>query len=187
MNSRTTHHLLASALMAMASPAFSQASPPVYGEIGMSLLNYQEKSDGDVFKAEPRAFRLIAGAELGSNLSFEVMLGVGGDGDVISVNGTSYSDFTLKIESMYGFYLKPRFELVPNVEVFGRLGYSQGVATATITNFASATSTEKGMSYGMGLRLKINPKVSFNIDYMSYLDKTEFTTKGVSFGLGYHF
>jgi hypothetical protein len=51
----------------------------------------------------------------------------------------------------------------------------------------SATSKDAGLAYGAGVSLKFDTRISFNIDYMSYLKKPTFTGKGVTFALGYKF
>ncbi len=180
-------HFLASALLLSALAAHADPSSKLYGDVGLTFVSYEENDSGDVFTSSPKAVRLIGGAELGRNVDVEVMLGFGAESDTVKYQGITYSDFTLKIDSMYGFYVKPKFELAPNIEVFARLGYVHAAATASITDYGSDTSTENGLSYGVGLKMKIDPKVSFNIDYMSYLNKPDYSAKGLTFGVGFRF
>ncbi len=179
--------LLASALLVSSLYAHADATPRVFGEIGLAFVNYQEKGPGYVDEAAPKAYRLIAGAELGQNLDFEVMLGIGAGSDLVKENGVTYSDVNLKIDTMYGFFIKPKLEVSPILDLFGRLGYAHAAATASVDGYGSFTSSEAGLAYGVGVSLKFNPKVSFNIDYMSYLRKPAFTAQGVTFALGYKF
>jgi outer membrane autotransporter protein len=124
---------------------------------------------------------------LGKHLDVEVMLGLGTESDTIKFQGITYSDVTLKLDSMYGFFLKPKFELGPNFEIFGRLGYVHAVATLDFTGDIPYTTTKSGVSYGAGVRMLIDPKVSFDIDYTSYLGKSDHKASGFTFGVGYTF
>jgi opacity protein-like surface antigen len=179
--------LLASALLVSSLYAHADGSPRIFAEFGLSFVNYEENDSGDVFTSNPHVFRLIGGAQLGENLDVEVMLGVGAEGDLVKFDGVTYSDFNLKIDSMYGFFFKPKFEISPMLDVFCRLGYVNASATASVDGYGSATSKDAGLAYGAGVSLKFDSRISFNIDYMSYLKKPTFTAKGVTFALGYKF
>lgn len=161
--------------------------PKFYAEAGYTFVNYEESYDGDLFKSSPKVIRLIGGAELSKNVAVEAMIGFNGGSDSVNYNGYDFSDAQIKIGPIYGFYIKPKAELAPNFEVFGRLGYTRATATASFVGYGSEKASDSDFSYGVGATYNIDPKVSINVDYMSYLNKTTYTANGFSIGLGYKF
>ncbi|MFN4266889.1 MAG: porin family protein [Aquabacterium sp.] len=180
--------ILIPAAIAIASvSAFAQQKPVVYVEAGYSFVNYEATDSGDTFKSSPKAIRLIGGAELNKNVAVELMVGFNGGNDSVSYNGVDVSAVTMKIDSIYGLYVKPKFEVAPNFELFGRMGYTHASAKVSAPGYGAAKASDSDLSYGIGATLYLDPKLSINVDYMSYLDKSDYSANGFTVGIGLKF
>jgi opacity protein-like surface antigen len=178
--------LLIASAVAMVSLS-SQAQ--VYGELGVTFANYEEDlGGGSTAKTSPQALRGILGYELSKNVAVEAMLGFGLNDSSTKVDGETVSGLKMKFDSMYGFYVKPKIELAPNFELFGRIGYADVRATLSYspTHYSEADS-DNGLSYGVGISYHFDKRLSFNADYMSYLNKSDYSASGFTLGLGYKF
>lgn len=179
--------LIATAVAAVSLSAHAQQKPNFYVEAGYTFLNYEEDVWGDTYTSSPKAIRLTAGAELSKNVAIEAMLGFNGGNDSVSSGGVTYPSVTFKIDSMYGVYIKPKMDLAPNLELFGRLGYTNASATLSEPGYGSLEASDSDFSYGVGVSYRINSKLSINADYMSYLNKRDYSAKGFTIGLGLQF
>jgi opacity protein-like surface antigen len=92
----------------------------------------------------------------------------------------------LKINNTWGLYLKPKFDVSPQIEVFGRIGFASTSLGGT-GSLASASGTSQSGAYGLGLRFKLNKSLGINMDYMTYLQSGNTDVKGATIGLGYRF
>lgn len=165
------------------------ASAQTYGEVGYTSIDVSEPVlvSGNSYNltASPSAVRTIIGYEANPNLSLEGMLGQGLGDSTVSVSGISTS-VKYKIDNIYGFYIKPKLNLSPQIEAFARVGYVHGSGTATYQGI-SASSSGNSFSYGLGLSYAINEKLSVNVDAMSYYDKDSMKVTGTTVGVGYKF
>lgn len=154
-------------------------SSPLYGEIGYTSLKYS----GAGLSASPAALRGIVGYGLHPNFAVEGMLGFGVKNDTINVAGTSVE---VKLQHMYGAYVKARANPTPELELFARLGYAEARTKGTAAGVA-VTSTDGDVSYGAGLNYKFTPSVYVGADYMIYYSKSGEKHKGFTLGLGMSF
>lgn len=161
------------------------AQAQTYGEIGYTTVSFTDPSSSPTIKTSPKALRGLMGYEISENIAIEGIIGLGLGSDSIKVNGQS-SGANLKINSMYGVYLTPKAKLADNLEGFVRAGYMHVKGTATDSG-SSSTSSESGFSYGFGARYALDKNMSLNVDYMSYLNKTDIKATGFTVGIGYKF
>ena len=161
------------------------AQAQTYGEIGYATVSFTDPSTSPTYKSSPKALRGLVGYEVSENIAVEGIIGLGLGSDSIKVNGQS-SGANLKINSMYGVYLTPKAKLADNLEGFVRAGYMHVKGTATDSG-SSSTSSESGFSYGFGARYALDKNMSLNVDYMSYLNKTDIKATGFTVGIGYKF
>ncbi|MDQ7727322.1 outer membrane beta-barrel protein [Halomonas sp. SpR8] len=73
-----------------------------------------------------------------------------------------------------------------NVSLYGVLGYTYIEASVEILGY-SATERESGASYGAGIQAQFTPTVSANLEYMSYLDESDYDITAVGVGVNYHY
>src|SRR4051812_12651975 len=113
---------IAAAAVMLSTAALAQAqaqTSPVYGEIGYTMLKIKSEDVGTV---HPGALRGIVGYAFHPNLAVEGMLAFGVVSDNVDVSGVNVK---VKLDNAYGIYLKPKYDVTPQVELFGRLGYTK--------------------------------------------------------------
>jgi outer membrane immunogenic protein len=151
----------------------------VYAEVGYTSINYAEPATSTTMGV----LRLIVGKEISEGLAVEGMLGAAaGDGSGTLLN----IPYTIKTNTMYGIYLKPKAKISPDFEVFGRLGWAASNLTASVGNISVSTDN-KGVSYGAGLGYQVAKNIWANLDYMSYYDKDGVSGKGPTIGVSIKF
>ena len=157
-----------------------------YAEIGYMAVSHEENALGYFVKSTPKALRGVLGYEVNDNVALEVMAAAGLGYSDADVTAQSTTGIQFKINSLYGWYVAPKTQLAENVEGFVRLGYAHVRGTATLEG-SSSSDYENGFSYGLGLRYRFDRTTSLNVDYMSYLNKSDYKAKGVTLGLGFNF
>lgn len=162
------------------------AQAQIYGEIGYTAVSHDRNSDGSSLKSSPKAIRGLVGYELSENIAIEGIVGLGIGNGSVQVDGQNIAGAKQKIDNMYGLFLTPKVKLADNLEGFVRAGYTNGKGTISY-NGQSASSSESGFSYGLGARYTLDKNMSLNVDYMSYLNKTDVKAAGFTVGIGYKF
>jgi len=175
------HILTATAVTALSCmSAQAQFIPmPSYLELGMVNTTV----DTGVGKASPTSLRLVSGTDFHPYMGLEALLAVStsdGTATINNVNGR------IKVNNNWGLYLKPKYDISPQIEVFGRIGFASTNLGAT-GSLASASGTSQSGAYGLGLRFKFNKSLGINMDYMTYLKSGSIEVKGATIGLGYRF
>lgn len=165
------------------------ANAQTYVEVGYTSTDYSNSVvvSGHSYDitASPSAIRGIVGHEFTPNFSLEGMLGLGLSSSNLSVSGIS-TPVDLKIDSIYGVYVKPKAQVSPDLEVFARVGYAHVRGTSSYQN-TSSSSSGNSFSYGLGMSYAINKQMSVNFDAMSYYDKNSASATGTTIGIGYKF
>ncbi len=149
-----------------------------YGEIGYSAI----KLDDGAAIVTPKLARLIVGTTINTNLDVEGMIAV-----TMTKADWKIDEITGKASAKhFGLYAKPKFEIAPDTEVFGRIGISR-------TSWKSETATDSGsdaftkLAYGIGIQTQFNKDVYGQIDYMNLGKKEGVSVKGFTFSIGTHF
>ena len=178
------------ALCALSSQAQSlsivPAANPNYVEVGFTAVKYEEDALGYSIKSSPDAIRGIVGREINENVAIEAMFGTGLGSSSVEANGQDLSGANFKINSVYGLYVTPKTMLANNIEGFLRLGYAYARGTASYNGQSSANS-DNSFSYGIGVRYHFDKTTFLNVDYMSYLNKSDYKAEGFTVGLGFRF
>jgi opacity protein-like surface antigen len=177
--------------IALSALIFSLAAhAQTYMQVGYTSTNYSASalsSSGTAreVKASPAAARGILGYEVNPSFSIEGMLVLGLSDSNISVSGIS-TPVNLKVDHLYGFYGKPKFQASPDLEVFARIGYAHSKGTMTYQS-TNTSMSGNSLSYGVGMSYAINKQMSVNIDAMTYYDKNSTRGTGTTVGIGYKF
>lgn len=158
-----------------------------YVELGYTGVTATYGILGSELKSSPNAIRGILGYELNQNLSIEGLVGSGLESSSVKVDGINVNGATTKINNFYGLYLKPKSKVTDRTEFFARIGASKAKGTATVAGLGSASESETSFSYGAGFSYTFSPNTSWNLDYMSYINKDGFKANGFTLGLGYKF
>lgn len=169
--------VIATALLAASTGAFAQAGPTStwYGEVGHTWL-----SSDDI---HPTVLRGIVGAAVHPNLAVEGMLGLGLTGTSFNVAGNQVK---LSVPRMVGVYLKPKFDVSNEVEVFARLGFNRTTMKSSAAGM-SASASESSLSYGLGASYRFSKNWYGTLDYMTYHHKDGTKIDGTTLAVGYRF
>jgi hypothetical protein len=89
----------------------------------------------------------------------------------------------LKVDSLFGGYLKARAELNKYFEVFGKAG----VARTAISVTGGGSAHDSDFSYGIGARCHFAKSVYAQLEYDSYYDKDGLRIAGPSLSVGVRF
>lgn len=172
--------------MTVAAQAQTPAEKRIYAEVGYTSVSYEENTLGYNIKSSPQAIRGVLGYELNDNVAIEAMAGAGTGYSDVDVTNLSTPGLKFKINSLYGLYVTPKTNLADNLEGFIRLGYAHARGTASV-DALSSSDTDSGFSYGLGIRYHFDKTMFLNVDYMSFLDKSDYRAKGLTVGVGFKF
>jgi hypothetical protein len=175
-NSKRILVALFAVLSAGIASAQSVPNQSYYGEVGYTSLNI--KSDDNGFDITPKLARFIVGKEIDKNLSVEGTYAITASKDSATIDGTKY---TAKA-TMYGMYLKPKFEITKDVEAFARIG----AVHSKYEDEVSSVSKTKA-SYGLGIQTQFSKDVYGQVDYMHYYKQEGITGKGFTVSVGTRF
>lgn len=157
-----------------------------YGEVGVTPLSVKATVDGNTLKSKPTMAGVVLGYEFHPNFALEGMAATNLDADVISLNGTDVAGTSLKVKRAYGFFLKPKAMLTPQLEVFGRLGWIENKTTGQVNGY-SLTDTDDDFAYGLGVNYYFNKTTYGSLGYSYFYDKNGSRTRGATLGVGMKF
>ena len=175
---------LIAAITSVASQAQSVAKDGWYGEVGYLSMRFTDSSD---ISPTPKLARFVVGKNLNENLSVEGMAGMTMSKGSWSSSSSNKGDLKA---SMYGFALKPKFEVSSGTEVFARVGVAHTSWTDDYTNgtkTGSASSSTTKAVYGLGIQTEFAKNVYGQIDYMNYGGKDDWKSKGYTVSVGFRF
>ena len=125
------------------------------------------------------------------NFSLEGRLGLGLQDDTqrLPEFGVSGLDATLELDYILGVYGKGHLNLTDSFSIYGVLGASEVKGTASLPSFPelNGNETNSGVSYGVGADLGIGKNMALNLEYMMYLDKSEFDIGVIGLGMVFSF
>jgi hypothetical protein len=162
--------------------ATALAPRDAYVEVSLNSVNYTQPG----MRLSPTALRTLVGKQVSSTFSYEGMLAVG-TSQGSTTTGTGWA--AAKIDPIFGGYLKARRELAPGLEVFGRLGAASMVKKLDGKYFGDSPITERmgSVSYGLGVKIRINRETQFVTDFTSYYNRKQETIDGLSLGLAFDY
>jgi len=172
--------LTAITLIAGASLANADSFP--YGEFAYLPFTYYETVNGTTYSATGgTAARGIIGVDLVESLAIEAMYATG-------INMAKTSGKNIKINSIYGFYVRPKINIGEKATLFARMGFTlvQGYTSISDSSFKES-ETNNSISYGIGVSYKLNEILSVNADYMNYYNTNSSALPGLALGIGFRF
>jgi hypothetical protein len=175
-NSKNALVALLAVLVTGAVSAQPMSNQGYYGEVGYTALNIKNDSNG--FDITPKLARLIVGKEINKGLAVEGTYAFTASNDSAAVNGTKYTGKA----SLFGAYLKPKFEIAQDVEVFARVG-----ALHTKYEDEGSSFSKTKLSYGIGVQTQFTKDVYGQVDYMNYGKQDSVTAKGFTVSVGTRF
>jgi hypothetical protein len=164
---------------ALVVTAASAQSGNTYAEIGGVYARYEEP--GAWFTSGVVNVKL--GVNLNESVAIEAMVGK-------SLSDTNFyagnTRVSARIDSMVSGFVKLKAPLSRDVDIFGRLGYTQGKISAN-SRFGSGWSSGSSVSYGGGLQFNTSATSYVNLDYMSYFSGSGVTVNGIGANVGMKF
>ena len=85
-------------------------------------------------------------------------------------------DVEIEVNYLGGVYGVFHTDTEATATFYGLIGFTQGELEASVLG-ESVEEDESGFSYGVGVNISY-----FNLEYMSYLDKDDFTVTAISAG-----
>ena len=134
---------------------------------------------GSNISYKPSLMTGIVGYGVHPNLALEGVLGFG-------VRNDTVDDFTVKIKSTYGVYIKPRYQVNEQVEVFARIGYLKNKFSGSDGTTTEST-TEGSTAWGVGASFAIDKNLYLTGGYNHLYKKDGVKSTGLNFGVGYKF
>jgi Outer membrane protein beta-barrel domain len=157
-----------------------------YGEIGVTPLSVKSTVDGNTLKSQPTMAGVVLGYEFHPNFALEGMAATNLDADTISLNGADVAGTSLKVKRAYGFFLKPKAMVTPELEVFGRLGWIESKTSGQVNGY-NLTDTDDDLAYGLGINYHFNKTTYGSLGYTSFYDKQGARTRGATLAVGMKF
>lgn len=181
--------ILTTALLLFSRLGLTESAGSIYFGIQYAVTDYTDDDYSRSFNPELLMARF--GGYIIPNVSIEARLGFGVQDDTQfqPEYGVSGLDVSMELESIMGLYATGRVDLTESASVYGVLGVSCVEATAKAPEFPIATSTncETGPSYGAGFNVDFAEKISLNIEYMKYLDKSDIGLSAVGIGVVFNY
>jgi len=118
------------------------------------------------------------------NFAVEARLGTGLSDDTNRIFGTNVS---VEIDYVFGVYGVGYLPLGDTpLSLYGLAGFTRGKATASALG-VSESESDSDFSFGVGLQANFTPQVTGHVEYMSYLDKSDYDVTALGVGINFHF
>ena len=137
-------------LVAGACQAQAQVKP-LYAEIAVAPIKYEEAG----YSLTPVVLRAILGYEAHPSVAFDGMLGFGLVDGTLRASGHTFKG---KVDSTIGLIVRPKVDVSPALEIYGRLGFAKSSVTGSAVGFSrSLLSSDSDLVYGASATLRLSP------------------------------
>ena len=172
--------LIAGALL-VSTNLLAASAGDQYAGIQYTSLDLSDSSGDSV---SPAAIIGRYGAYINENFSVEGRLGIGAGDDTVDI-GAPF-DVSVELDTLYGVYGVGHMPINASSSVYGVFGFTQAEATASGGGL-SDTVDDSGMSYGVGADIGISDTIALNLEFMQYMNKSDFDLTGISAGVTFSF
>ena len=170
-------------LLALTAPAVAAETGKTYAELSAV---YTFISDSG-YEAYPGAIKLTVGHELTDWLAAEAFAGTG----IVDANfNVGAASVNVRIDNLYGVYLRPFYKTPEGYEIFARAGYAHGRLSGSAVGpggAISASASDGSFSFGVGGAIPLSSSTKLTLDWMRYYQAQGTTINGVGAGLRFHF
>ena len=164
-----------------------------FDDSGYFELNtgYYNIDSGNGLTVSPLVLTGTLGANFSENFAGEVFIGgtLVSDSYIATVANSFYavtSNVDIRLDNIYGFYLKPKLEISPDVNVYLKGGLLYG--TLNVSAFGTSVwASDSSISYGAGIQGKISDSAYMGLDYNSFYDKDGLSIYGARLFIGTFF
>lgn len=177
MNTKPSIRLLTlSCLVAVSTPAYAEQAQGYYG-IGYHMGSYENTG---VPEADIGAIAFRAGGYLNQVIALEARLALGISDDTVRTNTLNPVDIDL--DTALSVFVKADVPMTPFVNAYGLLGLTRGEIETSSAGL-TASESETGLSYGLGIEGEISRRTSLSIEYVQLLDEDAFEYTAINVGI----
>ena len=169
--------MIAACLVA-ASPVTARAETASSAYMGIQYAIGDASIDDQPESFSPTTLVARVGKYYRSHYSLEGRLAIPLQDDTAT---TSAGDTTVGLFGIFGAYGTARMTLLKRYSLYGIAGFS-AVSWEVEVASVERSDTDVGFSYGAGIGIGFG-RSALNIEYLSYLDETEFDLDAFSLGL----
>ena len=167
---------------ALILPCAAFAQGGAYFGGGYSLVTYDQTGLGD---ADPTAAVSRFGFHFTENLALEGRLGFGLSGGDQSVSGGTVE---YKVEQISGAYLVGHLPLAETASLYGLAGVTRVELSRSLRNLNLTGDQENsGFSYGAGIQIDLTQRISGYLEWVQYLDRSDYDVSALTIGAAYYF
>lgn len=164
-------------ISAINTVAIADNTGNTYVGVSYGLGTYNE--DG-VEELNPTGLMGKYGKYMSDGFSLEGRFGIGLQDDSVNLLGV---DVSLDFDTLFGVYGVGHVNVNKSSSVYGLIGFTRAEATVSAPGFGSETDDESGVSYGVGANIGVGDNVALNIEYIQYLNKSDFDFSTIGFGV----
>lgn len=146
-----------------------------YFDIGYHLGKYKEDVSGTP-SFEPNAIKIGIGKFLNENIAIEGQFAIGLGEDTDQYQGI---DIDVEIENAISIFLKGNLNLSEKANLYGLVGFTKGKLKAKTDALGEDySSSDSGLSYGLGVDVCVVNNISLRGDYIFYLSEDDYDYSG---------
>ena len=168
--------IVATSLYIFSSALIAGGKGQSYMGIQYALGNYSE--EGISQEADPSVLIGRYGTYLLDNFAIEGRVGIGIANDTLVFSGL---EVDVDVDYIVGVYALGHMNIAKGSSVYGLVGFTQAELTTSALGISN-TNDDNGVSVGVGANLG-----AFNIEYIQYLNESEYEFSALSFGFITHF
>lgn len=177
MSTKPSIRLLSLAcLAALATPVYAEQTRGYYG-IGYHMGSYENSG---VPEADIGAIAFRAGGYLNQVIALEARLALGISDDTVRTSAINNVD--VELDTAVSAFIKADVPMTAFVNAYGLLGLTRGEIETSSTGL-TASDSETGLSYGLGIEGEINRRTSLSFEYIQLLDEDTFEYSVINIGI----
>ena len=170
--------IIAASIIAAPFEVFASSEVDAYLGIGYGVSEFSAEGIPDF---NPSGLVVRFGGIFNRYFAIEGRFGVGLEEDTQNINGVEAS---VELDSLMGAYGVGHINFGKSSSVYGLIGVSRVEGTVKVPTIPGATASddESDLSFGIGVDVGITKSISLNIEYVSYVNKTDFDLSAIGLG-----
>jgi opacity protein-like surface antigen len=169
--------VVAAATLSLHAAAAGVQKPGIY--VGGGLTDTTFEIDGVSGDASPTALFARIGYQINEYIAAEARLGGGLDSD-------KFHGIKTEIEDFYGAYAKVGVPTTVGLYPYALVGLTHGELKASYGGY-SDKQDDSDVSFGIGVDYWFDSNFSIGVEYMKYLETSDYKITGLSIGGNYKF
>lgn len=125
------------------------------------------------------------GKNINNNFSFEGRLGL--STDIKETYPDPNWDKSIAVDKLFGVYGVGHLKIGESITVYGLIGYTRVDVTVSVYGLGTESVNDYDLSFGLGLDKAIGHHWTLNIEYIQYLNNSEFEINATAIGATYYF